>query len=123
MGGTEGGEEGGEGEGTRGGRERRGRDRVREGREEARMLHRHEASVGEGRVEGGRVDDGNKRGRNGARHGRREGGSERGRDCARKGWSKEMKLQGRYPGYTVYSHPIPQRALAIATLLLQMKNS
>ena len=36
--------------------------------------------------------------------------------------SKEMKLQGRYPEYTVYSHPIPQRALAIATLLLQMKN-
>ena len=35
--------------------------------------------------------------------------------------SKEMKLQGRYPEYTVYSHPIPQRALAIATLLLQMK--
>ena len=42
------------------------------------MLHRHEASVEEGWVEGGRVDDGNKRGRNGARHGRREGGSERG---------------------------------------------
>ena len=37
--------------------------------------------------------------------------------------SKEMKLQGTYPEYTVYSHPIPQRALAIATLLLQMKNS
>ena len=36
--------------------------------------------------------------------------------------SKEMKLQGRYPEYTVYSHAIPQRALAIATLLLQMKN-
>ena len=65
-----------------------GRERVRGGREEARMLHRHETSVEEGRVEGGRVDDGNKRGRNGARHGRREGGSERGRDCARKGWSK-----------------------------------
>ena len=32
--------------------------------------------------------------------------------------SKEMKLQGRYPEYTVYSHPIQQRALAIATLLL-----
>ena len=32
------------------------------------MLHRHETSVEEGRVEGGRVDDGNKRGRNGARH-------------------------------------------------------
>ena len=97
MGGTEGGKEGGEGgggskvmvgEGKRGGRERRGRDRVSGGREEARMLHRHEASVGEGRVEGGRVDDGNKRGRNGARHGRWEGGSERGRDCARKVWSK-----------------------------------
>ena len=87
------------------------------------MLHRHEASVEEGRVEGGRVDDGNTRGRNGARHGRRDGRSKRGRDCARKGWSKEMKLQGRYPEYTVYSHPLPQRALAIATLLLQMKNS
>ena len=37
--------------------------------------------------------------------------------------SKEMKLQGRYPEYTVYSHPIPQCALAIATLLFQMKNS
>ena len=36
------------------------------------MLHRHAASVEEGRVEGGRVDD----------------GSERGRDCARKGCSK-----------------------------------
>ena len=28
--------------------------------------------------------------------------------------SNEMKRQGRYPEYTVYSHPIPQRALAIA---------
>ena len=37
--------------------------------------------------------------------------------------SSEMKRQGRYPEYTVYSHPIPQRALAVATLLLQMKNS
>ena len=37
--------------------------------------------------------------------------------------SNEMKRQGRYPEYTVYSHPIPQRALAIATLILQMKNS
>ena len=110
------------GEGTRGGREI-----VRGGREEARMLHRHEASVEEGRVEGGRVDDGNKRGRNGARHGRREGGSERGglREERMEQGSKEMKLQGRtrYPEYTVYSHPIPQRALAIATLLLQIKNS
>ena len=52
------------------------------------MLHRHEASVVEGMVEGGRVDDGNKRGRNGARHRRQEGGSELGMDCARIGWSK-----------------------------------
>ena len=49
------------------------------------MLHRHEATVEEGRVEGGRVDDENKLGRNWARHGRREGRSEWGRDCARKG--------------------------------------
>ena len=55
------------------------------------MLHRHEASAEEGRVEVGRVDDGNKRGRDGTRHGRREGGSERGRDCARKGWSKGVR--------------------------------
>ena len=35
------------------------------------MPRRHDASVEEGRVEGGRVDDGNKRGRDGTRHGRR----------------------------------------------------
>ena len=66
------------GEGTRGGRER-----VRGGRKQG-------CYTGTKRQwwKGGRVDDGNKRGRNGARHGRREGGSERGRDCARKGWSK-----------------------------------
>ena len=90
------------------------------------MLQRHEASVEEGRVEGGRVDDGNKRGRNGARHGRREGRSERGeglREERMEQGIKEIKLRGRYPEYTVYSHPIPQRALAIATVLLQMKNS
>ena len=46
MGGTEGGEEGGEGEGTWGGRERRGRDRVRGGREEARMLQTRSVSGG-----------------------------------------------------------------------------
>ena len=66
------------------------------------MLHRHEASVEEGRVEGGRVDDGNKRGRNGARHGRREGLREERMEQG----SKDMKLQGRYPEYTVYSHSV-----------------
>ena len=75
------------GEGTRGGRERR-REGESKGREEARMLHRHEASVEEGRVEGGRVDDGNKRGRNGrCMDGGREeasgGGIARGKDGAR----------------------------------------
>ena len=35
------------------------------------MLRRHEASVEEGRVEGGRVDDGTKRGRDGTMHERR----------------------------------------------------
>ena len=60
------------------------------------MLHRHEASVEEGRVEGGRVDDGNKRGRNGARHGRREeeasgGGIARGKDGAREQGNETFK--------------------------------
>ena len=45
------------------------------------------------------------------------------RDERREQGSKEMKRQGRYPEYTVYSHPIPQRALAIDNLLLQMKNN
>ena len=40
-------------------------------------LGRQRASVEEGRVERGRVDDGNERGRDGTRHGQREGGSER----------------------------------------------
>ena len=44
------------------------------------MLGRQIASVEEGRVEGGRVDEGNERGRDWARHGQREGGSERRRD-------------------------------------------
>ena len=57
------------------------------------------------------------RGMGGGREEASGGGIARGKDGA-----KEMKLQGRYPEYTVYSHPIPQRALAIATLLLHMKN-
>ena len=46
-------------------------------------LRRREASVEEGRVEGGRVDDGNKRGRDGTRHGRREGADASGIGIAR----------------------------------------
>ena len=89
------GDGGGEG-GTEGGRER-GRDgeregeRARGGREEAIMLRRQRAPGEEGRVEGGRVDEGNERGRG----------------------SKGGKLQGKYPEegtsqYTVYSKTIPQ---------------
>ena len=44
------------------------------------MLGRQRVSVEIGRVEGGRVDEGNERGRDGMRHGQREGGSERKRD-------------------------------------------
>ena len=47
------------------------------------MLHRHEASVEEGRVEGGRVDDGNKRGMGGGREEASGGGIARGKDGAR----------------------------------------
>ena len=74
VGGREGGE-GGEGgrEGGRGWREA--------GREAGMMLCRERASVEEERVEGGRVDEGNERGRDGTGYGRPrergEGGSER----------------------------------------------
>ena len=44
------------------------------------LLGRQRASVEEGMVEGGRVDEGNERGRDRTRHGQREGGSERRRD-------------------------------------------
>ena len=49
------------------------------------MLHRHEASVEEGRVEGGRVDDARKeRGMGGGRDEASGGGIARGKDGARK---------------------------------------
>ena len=52
----------------------------------------------EGRVEGGRVDDGNKRGRNGAwaAGGRKQAGEGLREERMEQG-SKEMKLHGRYP--------------------------
>ena len=76
--------EGGKEEG-RGGREGRdGRDGEggnEAGREAGMMLCRERASVEEERVEGGRVDEGNERGRDGTGYGRPrergEGGSER----------------------------------------------
>ena len=60
--------------------EERERERDRGGREEAMMLGRQRHAVAEGRVEVGRVDEGNGRGKDGTRHRRREGGSERRRD-------------------------------------------
>ena len=44
------------------------------------MLCRERASVEEGRVEGGRVDEGNKRGREHARKGRNEAWTARGKE-------------------------------------------
>ena len=61
--------EGGEGEGWREGG-RRGREGAKE---EAMMLCWERASVEEDSVDGGRIDEGNERGRDGKWHGRREG--------------------------------------------------
>ena len=64
------------------------------GREGAMMIGRERASVEEGRVEGGRVAEGNERGRDGPRHGRHEG-KRGGRKRAEDGLSKEGREQGR----------------------------
>ena len=69
-------------EGTREG-EREGESKGREvGSDDARRAEN--VSGGRG-VEGGRVDEGNERGRDGTRHRQREGGIERRRDWARNG--------------------------------------
>ena len=94
------------------------------------MLGRQRALVDEERVDGGMVDEGNERVRDGSRTaGRRkraeEGLSEEAREQGSKGW----KLLGRYPEegtgrYIIYIHKLPHNAaLAIVTLLLQMKHS
>ena len=79
VGGREGGE-GGEGRDGEGGNEG-GREGMEGGREAGMMLCMERASVEEERVEGGRVDEGNERGRDGTGYGRPrerwEGGSER----------------------------------------------
>ena len=58
------------------------------------MLCRERASVEEERVEGGRVDEGNERGRDGTGHGRREG-KRGGRKRAEDGLSEEGREYGR----------------------------
>ena len=77
--GREGGREGARKEGGREGARGGWREGSRGGREEAMMLGRVRASVDEGRVEGGWVDEGTERGMNTVRE-RWEGGSERRRD-------------------------------------------
>ena len=94
-----------------GGRERgrekgseRWREGARGGREEAMMIGRERVSVEEGRVEGGRVAEGNERGRDVPSNGRHEG-KKRGRKRAEEELSEEGmeqlreggKHQGRYP--------------------------
>ena len=63
------------------------------------MLCRERASVEEERVEGGRVDEGNERGRDGTGHGRREG-KMGGRKRAEDGLSEEGREYGREGNFT-----------------------
>ena len=71
-----------------------GREGGREGRrQETVMAGRERVSVEEGRVEGGRVVEGNERGRDGSRHGWREGKTG-GRKRAEEGLSEEGREQG-----------------------------
>ena len=101
-----------------------GREWSRGGREEAMMLGRERASVEEGRVEGGWVDEGTERGMERARE-RWEGGSERRRDWARKGGSKgvgeeggkktsrEVSRGGHRPVYSIFTNHSTTRPLAL----------
>ena len=98
----------------------------REGaREEAMMLCRERASLEEERVDGGRIDEGNERGRDGTGHGRREGNrgerkragdglSEEGREHGSKG-ERETSRE------VVYSQTNHSQT-GLETLVLQMTN-
>ena len=76
------------------------------------MIGREKVSVEDGRVEGGRVAEGNERERDGPRHGRREG-KKGGRKRAEEGLSEEgmeqLREQGRKGNFKV---GILMRALA-----------
>ena len=91
-------------------------------------LGRQRASVDEGRVEGGRVDEGNERGRDGTRHGGRKRAEEELTEEGREQGSREGNFKGgilrRALASIKYIHkPSRNAAHAIDTLLLQMKNS
>ena len=98
------------------------------GRQEAMMICRERASVEEGRVEGGRVDEGNERGRDGTRHGRRDG-KRGGRKRVEEGLREEVREhgstgEGNFKGGSIIHKPtINKPALALETLVLQMTNS
>ena len=95
------------------------------------VLGRQRASVEGRRVEGGRVDEGNERGRDGTKHGQREG--KRAGEGLSEEWSKGAReenfkgyILGRAMASIQYIHKPPHNAaLAIdtCTLLIQMKNS
>ena len=91
------------------------------------MLCRERASVEEERVEGGRIDEGNERGRDGTGHGRHEGKmgvrkreedglSEEGREHGSKG-GRETSRE------VVYSQTNHSQTLALENLVLQMTYS
>ena len=74
------------------------RERGREAdRAQGMMLCRERVSVEEGRVEGGRVDEGNERGRDGTMHGRCEG-KRAGRKRVEEGMSEEGRENGSKGG-------------------------
>ena len=76
------------------------------------MLCRERASVEEERVEGGKIDEGNVRGRDGTGHGRREGkmgGRKRGKEGA---W--EPGREGNFTGGSIFTNqPFTNRPLPL----------
>ena len=72
------------------------------------MLCRERASVEEGRVEGGRVDEGNERERDGTRDGRREGkrgGRKRvGEGLSEEGGAWEQGREGHFKGGSIFTN-------------------
>ena len=89
------------------------------GREAGMMLCRERASVEEERVEGGRVDEGNERGRDGTGHGRREG-KRGGRKRAEDGLSEGRKgvweegREGNFTGGSIFTNqPFTNRPLPL----------
>ena len=82
------------------------------------MLYRERASVEEVRVEGGRIDEGNERGRDGTGHGRREGkrgGRLRAEDgLSEEGGAWEQGREGNFTGGSIFTNqPFTNRPLPL----------